>query len=29
MVDAVKKSINTEGIAQGHFYEEKFNPSGN
>jgi NAD(P)H-flavin reductase/ferredoxin len=29
MVDAVKKSINTEGVNQGHFYEEKFNPSGN
>ncbi len=29
MVDAVKKSINTEGVAQSHFYEEKFNPSGN
>ncbi len=29
MVDAVKKSIHTEGVAQSHFYEEKFNPSGN
>jgi benzoate/toluate 1,2-dioxygenase reductase component len=29
MVDAVKKSIHTEGVNQGHFYEEKFNPSGN
>ena len=28
MVDAVKKSIHTEGVAQSHFYEEKFNPSG-
>jgi benzoate/toluate 1,2-dioxygenase reductase subunit len=28
MVDAVKKSIHTEGIAQSHFYEEKFVPSG-
>lgn len=28
MVDVVKKSIHTEGIAQSHFYEEKFNPSG-
>jgi benzoate/toluate 1,2-dioxygenase reductase component len=29
MVDAVKKSIDTEGVVQGHFYEEKFVPSGN
>jgi benzoate/toluate 1,2-dioxygenase reductase component len=28
MVDAVKKSVHTEGVAQSHFYEEKFNPSG-
>jgi benzoate/toluate 1,2-dioxygenase reductase component len=29
MVDAVKKSIHTEGVNQSHFYEEKFVPSGN
>jgi benzoate/toluate 1,2-dioxygenase reductase component len=29
MVEAVKKSIDTEGVVQGHFYEEKFVPSGN
>jgi benzoate/toluate 1,2-dioxygenase reductase component len=28
MVEAVKKSIHTEGVSQSHFYEEKFNPSG-
>jgi benzoate/toluate 1,2-dioxygenase reductase component len=29
MVEAVKKSIHTEGVNQSHFYEEKFVPSGN
>jgi benzoate/toluate 1,2-dioxygenase reductase component len=29
MVDAVKKSIGSEGIILNHFYEEKFVPSGN
>jgi benzoate/toluate 1,2-dioxygenase reductase component len=28
MVEAVKKSIHTEGVNQSHFYEEKFVPSG-
>jgi benzoate/toluate 1,2-dioxygenase reductase component len=28
MVDAVKNAIHVEGIAQDHFYEEKFVPSG-
>jgi benzoate/toluate 1,2-dioxygenase reductase component len=29
MVDAVKKSIDSEGFILNHFYEEKFVPSGN